>query len=58
MLILLGSTIFKGRGLTKKQLYMGIFLKRELGQLAGSLAKNREEGVFEGRFDTSMRTMA
>ena len=55
---IVGFTILMGRGLTKKQLYMWIFLKRELGQLAGDLEKNREEGVFKGRFDTLMRTMA
>ena len=48
MLIIWGFTNFQGREVTKKQYIFGIALKRGLGKFAGGLAKNREEGVFEG----------
>ena len=60
MLIIWGFTNFQGREVTKKQYIFGIALKRGLGKFAGGLAKNREEGVFEGRggrLDTSINTM-
>ena len=37
-----------GEGDHKKTKYMGNCQKRGLGQFAGGLAKNKEEGVFEG----------
>ena len=46
MLILWGSSIFRGGGVTKKQYIWGIAYKGGLWQFAGGLAKNRE-GVFE-----------
>ena len=42
------SPIFRGGGSQKDNIYMGNCLKRGLGQFAGGLAKNREEGVFDG----------
>ena len=39
---------FLGEGVQKKAIYMGNCLKRRLGQFARGLAKNREEGVFDG----------
>ena len=57
MLILWGSPIFRGGG-SQKTIYMGNCLKEGLGQFAGALAKNSEEGVFfGGGVDNSMRTM-
>ena len=43
----------------KNNKYGELTTKASLENLQGGLAKNREEGVFEGggRFDTSMRTM-
>ena len=39
---------FLGEEGLKKTIYKGKCLKRGLGQFAGGLAKNREQGVFEG----------
>ena len=50
----------EGGGVTKKTIYRGNCLKRELGQFADNLAKNREEGTFDGGregVDTPMHTM-
>ena len=47
MLILWGSPIFRGGG-SQKTIHMGNCLKRGPRKFAGGLAKNREEGVFEG----------
>ena len=47
MLILWGSPIFRGGGVTKKYIYGELPIKGGLGQFAGGLAKNRE-GIFEG----------
>ena len=56
---IMGVHQFLVEGGHKKIIYMGNCLKRGLGQFARGLAKNREEGVFEGGMggDTSMHTM-
>ena len=36
---------------------MVVHQKEGLGQFAGGLAKNSDEGVFEGEVDTLMHTM-
>ena len=59
MLILWGFTNFRGGGSQKNNIFGKLPKKWGLGQFARGLAKNREEGVFEGGMggDTSMHTM-
>ena len=45
---IMGVHQFLVEGGHKKIIYIRNCLKRGLGQFAGGLAKNREEGVFEG----------
>ena len=52
---IMGIHQFLVEGGRKKIIYMGNCLKRELGQFAGDLAKNRE-GVFKG-LDTLIHTL-
>ena len=44
---IMGVHQFLGRGVTKNNIY-GELPKKGLGQFAEDLAKNKEEGVFEG----------
>ena len=54
---IMGFTNLKGKGVTKKQLYMGNCLKRGTWAIFRGLGKKREEGFFEAGLITSMHTM-